>query len=270
MLKITKHTEHRELTLDEFIKQKNSEPYSIWRHVGKTCNFLLIFGGSEMLFAEQALETTWTPEQCWNYINENNCEEELEQVKRKYKGISEEEAPYVAVATRIRDNFFKGYEGLWKRIEREVKYAHDHGYVRSPFGHVRKEIELMLEGEYDLKESSKMLRNLENISKNSNIQNMEASITKRVMYEMQNWLRDNGYKSRLWAEVHDSIDIFVYKPELHDVLAHLKHLCEREIPEFLGTKIPLKIDCEISDLTKGQYYKGGSSPESYGINWNEL
>lgn len=268
MLKINRRTEHRKLTLEEYTKQKDSEPYKTWRHVGKTCNFLLIFGGSAMIFKDQALETTWSPEQVDNYIKENKCYQELENVKRIYRGISDSEAPYVAVATRIRDNFFKGYPGLMERIEREVKFARTHGYVRSPFGHVRKEIELMLEGDWDRKTNSKMLRNLENIAKNSNIQNAEASITKRIMFEMQNWLKENGYKSRLWSEIHDSMDLYVYKTELEPVIKHLQSLCEREVPEFMGTPVPLKVDCEISDLTKGQYYKGGSSPESYGIKWH--
>lgn len=270
MLKITRRTEHRKITLDEFVRQKSSQPYKTWRQTGKTCNFLLIFGGSAMIFAEQSLELSWTLEQCWDYIKENDCYPELEEVKRVYRNISDDEAPFVACATRIRNNFFKGYPGLMRRIRINQAFAAKHGYVRSVFGHSRKEIELFLAGDWDRKNLSRMLRNLNNISANTDIQNMEGATTKRVMYEMQNWLEENGYKSRLWNEVHDSLDLYAYKPELKEVLTHLKHLCERQLPEMKGSSVPLVVDCEISDLNKGQYYKGGSSPESYGIKWDEL
>lgn len=270
MLKITRRVEHRKITLDEFVKQKACQPYKTWRQTGKVCNFLLIFGGSAMIFAEQSLELSWTLDQCWEYIRENHCEQELEDVKRIYKNISDEEAPFVACATRIRNNFFEGYPGLMRRIKFEQKFASQNGYVRSIFGHARKEIEMMLQGEWDKKHLSKMMRNLSNIAANSNIQNMEASITKRIMFEMQNWLKDNGYKTTLFSEIHDSIDLYIYKPELRDVLKKMKELCERKLPELSDSPITLTVDCEISDLTKGQYYKGGSSPESFGIKWNEL
>lgn len=267
MLKIKRYTEHRELTLDEFIAQKNSHPFKDWRHIGKICNFLLIFGGSEMLFSEQALETNWDREQAVQFCEENNCVHEEEQVRRKYRGISDEEVPFVTAATYIRNGFFEGYEGLMNRIVREKNYGKTHGFIRSPFGHVRKVAELKYQGEHDKVVQGRMFRNLENICANSNIQNMEAAITKIYMVEIQNWLKENNMKSWVWNEIHDSIDIYVYKPELEVVLKKVKEICERPVPEMSHFPVPLTIDCEISDLNKGQYYKGGSSPASYGIEW---
>lgn len=267
MLKITKRTEHREITVEEFAKMKSAKPYKSWRQTGKTCNFLLIFGGSAMIFSEQAIEINWTSEQCEEYIKENDCKFEIEDVKRKYRGISDEELPFVVVATKIRTNFFKGYPGLMERIDREKAFACKHGYVRSIFGHTRKEIELMLQGEWDKRNLSGMLRNIANISANTEIQNMEASITKRVMYEFQMWLKEHDYKTRLMNEIHDSIDLYLYKKEASIVLPKLKELCERDLIELSSSPIKLKVDCEISDITKGQYYKGGASPESFDIKW---
>ena len=269
MLKITRKIEHRQITLDEFIRQKASMPYKSWRQTGKTCNFLLIFGGSAMLFSEETIEINWTREEAEKYIKDNHCEHLIEEVKAKYRKISDDELPFVVVATNIRNNFFDGYTGLRDRITRERKYAEEHGYVRSVFGHIRKVIELHLTGEWDKKHLSRMIKNLQNITSNSNIQNMEAAVTKRVMYEMNLWLRTNNYHSYLWNEVHDSIDLCLYKGEEESVLRHLKELCERHLPEFGDSPVKLKVDCEISDLNKGQYYKGGSSPESFGLAWNK-
>ena len=33
--------------------------------------------------------------------------------------------------------------------------------------------------------------------------------------------------------------------------------------------MPLLIDCEISDLNKGDYYKAGQAPEAFDVQWDE-
>ena len=269
-MKITRKTVRREITLDEFIRQKSSGEYAPLRQISKSLNFLLIFGGSAKVFSEHALETAWTPEQVDEYIEANNCYQEVEDARLKYRSCEDLQIRYIAVATRLRDNFFKGYPGLMQRIERERAFVRKHGYVRSPFGATRNIIELYLMGDYDQRELAGKMHNLDNICANTSIQNDEASVTKRVMFDMQNWLRDNGYKSRIWNEIHDSIDLFVHKDELVPVLAHLKYLCERPQPEFMPTDVVLKVDCEISDLNTGHYYKGGVEPEELGIDWEHL
>ena len=72
-LKISKRTETRQITVEEFIRQKNVQPYKSMRQVAKSLNFLLIFGGSASVFSESALETSWTIEQVNNFLEENNC-----------------------------------------------------------------------------------------------------------------------------------------------------------------------------------------------------
>ena len=268
MIKITRKIEHRQITLDEFIRQKASMPYKSWRQTGKTCNFLLIFGGSAMLFSEQTIEINWTKEEAEKYIEDNHCEHLIEEVKAKYRKISDDELPFVVVATNIRDNFFKGYSGLWQRIEREQKFAAEHGYTRCVFGPTRKLIELMLKGSWDEKHLSRMIRNLNNVCANSEIQTMEAAITKRAMYELWVWMKEKNFKSYIYNEIHDSCDFVIYKPEAIEILKKFKELCERYLPEFGDSPVRLKLDCEVSDLNKGQYFKGGVSPEVYNIPWN--
>lgn len=272
-MKITKKIINRPITLDEFIKQKSSPEFANMRQTAKSLNFLLIFGGSAKVFSEESLELSWTPEQIEEYIEHNHCERELEEVRNKYWYSPENQQRYLAVATRLRDNFFKGYPGLMDRIERERDFARNHGYVRSPFGATRKTIELYLEGEYDKKAYSKMMRNLENICANTSIQNMEASVAKRVMYEMQNWIKEHKLKSWIWNEIHDSIDLFLHKTEVVPVLWKLKKLAEQIVPEFSYSPIILKVDCEISDLNNGDYYKGGRDVDDFlpeGLNWEDL
>lgn len=273
-MKISRKTEKRKITLDEFIAQKGSAEFAPLRQISKQLNFLLIFGGSAKIFSEEALETKWSIEQVEKYIEENHCEPELEKVNSMYKNITDEQAKYIAVATRLRDNFFKAYPGLINRIEKERNFAFLHGYVRSPFGATRNLIELFLEGEFDKKENSKMIRNLENICANTSIQNMEAAVTKRYMYDIQCWLKENNLKSKLWNEIHDSIDVYVKKDEIVPVLWKLKKVLESPVDEFTKlSPIKLKVDCEVSDLTKGQYYKGGVDASIYlpeGLSWDNI
>lgn len=275
MIKITRRTETRKITVEEFIRQKGAQPYKDMRQIAKSLNFLLIFGGSAGVFSENALETAWTPEQVKNFIKENNCQKELEQAKMKYgrAGYDEEKLEYIAVASRMRDNFFKGYPGLMERIERERAFAAENGYIRSPFGATRKTIELMLRGDYDNKNLSGIMRNLENIAANTAIQNDEASVARRAMVDIQDWLKSHNLKSRMFNEIHDSIDFYIYYNEIVPVLWYAKKTLEAVQPEFSESPVRLVIDCEISSIPAGQYYKGGVDPNVYlpeGVSWDSL
>lgn len=268
--KITRTVEHRKITEQEFKKQKNAPEYSVLRQAAKQLNFLMIFGGGAKMFAENALVTEWSLDQIEDFIRENHCEDLVEDCKRIYKNESEDKVKYIAVAQRMKDNFFESYPGLKKRIDRELKYALEHGYCRSVFGDVRNLIELKLQGSWDKKHLSQILSNLNNITSNYRAQNYESCTRGKAMREMYDWLEDNNYISFINNEIHDSIDGCVWKTELVTFLAHIKHLCERRVPEYRDRWVPLSVDCEISDIKKGQYYKGGSSPESYGIQWEGL
>lgn len=267
--KITKTTEHREITEEEFKKQKKADPYAEQRQLAKCENFLLLFGGSAKVLSDSALETFWNEEQCDGFIEKYHCEPELEQAQKIYKGECLAKQKNIAVCMRLRSNFFKGYPGLWNRIQREKENAAENGYVRTVFGKVRNMIELRLRGKYDDETISGVLRNLENISANHAAQNLEACIRGRAQYEMQEWLAKNNYESYTWGEIHDSVDFCLKKGEVEPVLAHAKHLFERIIPELQNDWVPLIVDCEVSDLNKGDYYKGGRDPKDFGVNWED-
>lgn len=264
-------TEHRVITLAEFKAQKGFGVYKKYRQIAKSINFGMLFGGSEAVLSANALETNWTLEEVETYIKEFHCEKELEEVQEKYRNYSIEQQKYIASASRMRRNFLEAYPGLVERCEREVKYAKERGYCRSVFGGTRNLIELLLEGIYDDKNESGRLRNLENIAKNYLAQQLEACIRGRAMREIQSWFERNDVDSFVWNEIHDSIDFWINKHNAQKVLAHIKHVEERKIPELQDNWIPLPADCEISDLTAKEhnYYKGGASPESYGLQWTD-
>ena len=275
MIKITRNTVRRQITEEEFKRMKNSPVFKALRTSAKGANFSLLFGASSSTLNTNVIELDWSEERVDNFIEENNLYSLLENIKDFYKKADPVQQKYLTVATKIRNDFFQAYPGLLSRITRERDYASHHGFCRSYFGMTRNLIELMLRGEYDKEANAKRLHNLENIAANVRCQNMEACIRGRAMYEIQSWLIANGYKSWIFNEIHDSMDFYIYKPELHDVLAHIKHVCERKIPELKDNWIPLLIDVEIADLTDNAHqdcYKHGRSWTDFSISssWNDL
>lgn len=276
MLKITRNVVTRHITEEEFKKMKGADPFKTLRGAAKGVNFLSLFGGSAKVLSSNALELSWTEQQIDDFIEANNCYPELDSVKMFYKTMDPVQQKYVAVATRIRNNFFQAYPGLQERIRREQAYAAKNGFCRTHFGMTRNLIELMLRQEYDDKINSKKIRNLNNISANVRCQNMEACIRGRAMYDIQCWLIRTNRKSWVWNEIHDSMDYYIYKPELKDVLSHIKHVCERKIPELKDNWVPLLIDAEISDLNDSNHpsdcYKHGRPWVDFNteVEWDDL
>ena len=181
--KISKRIEHREITLEEFKKQKTVNPYKTFRQDSKSLNFLMAFGGSESVLSQQALEAGWTDERIEEFLRENDCSAALEKVAQKYSREPKERQKYIAVANYMRDRFFQGYPQLLERCLREVAYAEKHGYCRSFFGATRNFIELRLKGSWDEKNLSASLRNESNIARNFRAQNYEACVRGRAMRE---------------------------------------------------------------------------------------
>lgn len=269
---IRKEKVKKNLSYSEVRDQKSIEPYKTNRQTSKTLNFLLIYGGSASILASECLELNWTMDQCKDYVKSEHLENDIKELKLQSGNRFNDDDDIIRMvcATRLRENYFKGYEGFLLRGDKEIQFATKHGYVRSYFGATRKLIELALKGTDDASKKSREMRNLENICRNTAIQNLESCIVKKAMCNIQKFTEEKNLKSYVWNEIHDSVDFVVYKPELHDMLAHTKHVMERAFPETKYGLIPLKIDVEVSDLNKGDYYKGGREPAEFGIEWENL
>lgn len=259
--KVTKVTENREITEKELVLQKGISPFKALRQTSKSLNFLNLFGGSAKTFVENALEIAWSEEQADEYIADNHLEDSYEKIAERYSHESIKVQKLIAVASHLQDRFFVAYPGLRARVRRNVAFAKAHGYTRSVFGATRKLVEEFLRGSYDDKERSKLMRNLDNICANSDIQNFEASVIHPAMADSQDEMDRRGMKSRLFGMTHDSADFYVKKDELHAVVAIIRENFERPLEEFKG--VPLTVDFSVSDLSKGEYYKGGSTLKAY-------
>jgi len=257
IMKVTKRIEHRHITEEEFVKQKNDAYFSELRQIGKSTNFLMIFGGSPKVFVESALETRWSEAQVDQFVKDNHLEDTLERLQELYVRESPLKLKFLAVAKFIQDGFFSLYKGLAKRIEANRQFAKQHGYVRGIFGATRKLIEEFLEGSHDRKLRGAFMRNLDNICANTDIQNLEAAVVNLGMIEVADWIEKNNKDIILWNNVHDSADFYVHKKDLAEFCKTAERIFTQDRPELKG--VPLAIDFTICDLTQGDYYKHGRS-----------
>ncbi len=254
---ITKHIEKRTITLEELVKQKEHKDYAKWRRLGKGENFLLIFGGSPKVFYNEVLETNWTHEEVRAFIKQEKLYKLRERVEEIYKRDSGTVIDYLTVATQMINTFFENYKGLKERIERNREFVKENGYLRSIHGATRVIPELYLQGAYDKKEHSLMLRNLSNIAANADIQNLESCIINQAMVRVEKIFDESTLDVEMFNNIHDSADFYVLKTDLDKFAKIVKDEFTRDFPEY--ESIPLPVDFNVVDKMKGENYKHGSN-----------
>jgi DNA polymerase I-like protein with 3'-5' exonuclease and polymerase domains len=73
---------------------------------------------------------------------------------------------------------------------------------------------------------------------------------------LQDWLEENNMKSRIIAEIHDSIILELWHTEIDDVLAKAKHIMTKEIPEiWTYIQVPFEVECEVAPPGGSWYHK---------------
>lgn len=265
MLTIDKSTE---LTVYDFIKNKEYKPFKDWRTVAKTENFGLLFGCSAGRFAIMLEQANFTEAECEEYIKLKNLTSVYNAALSNAGGKNPKDIKFVVVADDMRESFFKSYEGLMGRIKREQAFALANGYVRSWHGPVRHLAELRFmsvndQGNLtgaDRSLYSKIFAHLLNNACNSTIQSMEARIAFSTWVNASKYLALWGLKSYCWNNIHDSLDFYVWKPELQLVMS-LANACAAWDREPIKG-IHMSFDGEVSDVQDYEhrcntYYKAG-------------
>jgi len=247
----------------------------------------MIFGCAPTRLSGHLRTRGFTEKDCDEVIDSMNLQLMIKDCKEKHPEMNELDIKYLICATFFANTFFKAYPGLQARIEREQEFALKNGYVRSWQGPIRHLPEFryfnigdkgFLNGT-DKKLYSKLFSGLKNIACNSTIQTLETYHAfpdwHCIMYNLEKW----GFKSWIWNGVHDSLDMYIYKPELRVVLA-LINKCATTVREP-DKGIPITMDGDLSDLStvEGQekyYYKKGKGVNilDYDINveldkWNK-
>ncbi len=280
MLKIKK----RQATLDDFLKVKKYKPWSAWRQTAKGINFSLLFGCSAGTFASMLDMQGFTEEEADELIHDVHLDKKLKDKMSDDKTAARGErfCKMLVCAEFMKENFFKSYKGLETRLEREIDFAMNHGYVRSWHGPVRHLPEYLLlkfndKGNLignDKNVYSKMASSIKNVAGNSTIQTLEAAIAFPAIHEICSYFKEWNLKSFIFNTIHDSIDICIYIPEEELVLSLVRQSMSKF--RYFDYGIPMECDGDIVDLTdlEKEYFKHGSDAKPIDIeaalnNYNE-
>jgi DNA polymerase I-like protein with 3'-5' exonuclease and polymerase domains len=233
------------------------------RFKAKAANFSLVFNTSAFAFAKESIEPDWSFEECKNYIALNDLERNRlwlantlgDTGKNKGKFSDEENdrfSYFWAVANDIKKKFFEKYKGVETWIEQSIESSKKNGYIRSPFGAVRRLPQLLYQGVHTEQSEYK---NLCNISCNAPVQNYEAVLMMRSIVGLVNELRNKGMQSKVVGNVHDSCVLYIHDNELHTIMAMIKKYFEEDIPENQG--VPMEAELKVADYAKGEVWGFG-------------
>jgi len=263
MYKITK----REINLEDYLQLKKFKPFKKMRQDAKGVNFGAIFACTGSTLGRQMRNAGFTEEDCDYAIDTFNLHNVMaasigkkpymdDTIKLKLK--------YDIVGTKLREIFFQTYPGLLDRVTREQSFALKHGYVRTWCGPVRHLAELRFMSKNaqnnvigaDHLLYSKMFTHLKNDASNTTIQTAEVYQAMPDVTCLQNNLDNWNFKSWVFNYVHDSIQLYIYKPEKEIVYALLNKLAKIHRMPYYG--LSQHIGVEESDLTNpNEYMKHG-------------
>lgn len=251
----------RDVTIEEFLKRKHEKGFKEARFKAKGANFSLIFGTSAFSFAKETLEGEWSKQECIDYIAKNGLERkranltkmvsETGQNKDSFTASENSEFSYYwVVASDLKKKFFELYPDSANYIEKRIAFACKNGYVRNPFGIIRRLPNLLYEGK-----DSKGLKTAKNKALNSPVQGYEAVLMMKAITGIEADLKLEKHKSTTCGNVHDSGVMYIHKDEVDTVKGLVKKHFECDIPENKG--IPMETELEISDYSKGEYWGFG-------------
>jgi DNA polymerase I-like protein with 3'-5' exonuclease and polymerase domains len=221
---------HPDMTLEEFLKVKGSEPYKTHRNIAKGVNFAFLFGGSAWAFADKVLRIEWSLEDCITFLNSRNI---------NYNSDSD---LFLLSAEEIRNSFFRAYHGLKLWHESCHKEAETTGIKRSVHGARRLLPQLLYIG----KDSDKKeIAELRNISKNTAVQNFEIVVIMRAMRNIYKRIKEENLKSFIFGMIHDASEHYIYKKEKDYIKDLLLNEYEKDYPEYDGVIFEFELD--ISD-----------------------
>ena len=262
MYKITK----RAITINDFLKLKKLPPFKKYRSDGKTVNLATIFACQGPTLGRQMKAAGFTEHDCDLTIGTFNLENAYNVAlnNNSDKKKTALDIKYIIVGNKLRELFFQTYPGLEERVKREQKFAIKNGYVRTWTGPVRHLPELRymkynVAGNLiglDQKLYSKMFAGLKNEASNTSIQTAEVYQAMPNVTAANELLKLWNFKTWIFNYVHDSIELYLYKPEKRVVYALLNQLSLEHREPFY--KLRMYIDVVESDFDRGDYFDHGN------------
>lgn len=237
------------VSLEEFLKNKNQEPFHSIRSKAKEISFLLLFGGSIGLLYKSIILPLWKDSEVDEFIKDNNLKIELykDKLNKKY-----------TVAKFIHEKFFTTYPNLLKWVDKNTTFAQKHGYFKSTYGHVRRTPYLKYIGRDDGTHRSS---NYQNISLNSPVQNEETVIMQRAARKFYDWCKQENVDARIFNMIHDAIEVYSHKKDLERVCKKLREVFEEQYEEYWG--IPFELEGNVADYTNGELWDMGHKWDKY-------
>lgn len=249
---ISSHT----MTLLEFKDFKSIPPYKTKRTKGKNINFGEIFGTSAVGFGLGLLHQEWTDNDCIQFIEEEHLQVGVQKfLKNGHFNLSQ--ARYIACAEFIGNNFFELYKGLKEWQLRNIEIGKRDGFIRSPFGARRLLPELRYIGARDQRGH---IKNLENITANSPVQNHEVVVMHRAMRHVRSYIKEHEMKSFIIGNVHDAATANYHRNEVNELLPVIAAGFSLDCPENNG--IPFEGSTNLADPIKGEGWGFGKEIDS--------
>ena len=245
---------------------KISSQFGNWRRACKVVNFGVLFNCSAPTLAQQLEDAGYTFDEAIEFMELTNNLPFYNQLLLKNNKMKGEKVAFLAAATLMLENYYKGFPGVPERTQREAKFAWKNGYSRCWHGPVRHLPELRYmkrnrEGQVigaDQRLFSSMVSNRINQAGNSPIQCMEMRIAGATISEVYDYIEEWNLKSHLYNMVHDSEDWVIYKPEV-DLVCSLINACSTWIREPYYD-IDMCMDFTLNSPMKGyvnNIYHGG-------------
>lgn len=230
---------HPDMDPREFMKHKKEHPYKEQRAIAKTVNFQFLFGGSAWSFAEDILKLQWSKQYCTDFLVGAGLDPENPE-------------PYQLAADFLRNSYFASYPKLAEWHEKSHQIARRDGMVQSVFGARRLLPRLLYIGRDTPKRE---ISDDQNVSKNTVVQNFEATAIMRGMRAYYEFAKENNLKSKIFGMIHDAVEFYIYREERDIVVPKILEIFQRDFPEYQGVNMVFEL--ELSDPLKDEIWGFG-------------
>ena len=139
-------------------------------------------------------------------------------------------------AKKYIDAYFAQMPEIKKYMEQTTMFAHQYGYVKTPFGR-----KCSIMGIND--KNKRIVANAERASINAPIQGGAADIIKRAMIAVQRELEEGGYKTKMLLQVHDEL---VFEAPLDEV-EKAAALIKKTMESVVDLAVPFVAEVGIGD-----------------------
>jgi len=209
------------------------------RKIGKTTNFGGVFGAGAKTLANQIeKEGALSDEELLSALDTACVRYNV--TDRNFLRADEREELMIVLAKYIQKTIFYKWHRLKEWQEEQRRSARANKSIRTGFGRIRYL-------QYPPNPTKSQLWTLDNLGVNTPVQSLSADCLFLAMIKLSKIFKERKFKSYMVGQVYDSINFYVHKDEIEQVLPIIKTVMEVEPltfkPEFFT--IPMIVDLEI-------------------------